>query len=78
MDIMKQMHEVVPFRIGSRVRVGGSYKLWRDWPGVYVVTGLNWDYQRGQKINVTIASDLEIQAGHVATDGWSVDDLEPA
>lgn len=82
MNFGKHMHDVCPFRIGSRVRVKqDANSMWKsDWPNVYVVTGLHWDYQRGagHDINVTLATDDEIENNLGDTDGFKVDDLEPA
>jgi hypothetical protein len=74
------LHDICPFRIGSRVRVKDGHKYASEWPGNYAVTGIRWDYQRGDgtALNISIASDLEIQARNGDTDGWSPDDLELA
>ena len=77
-DIMKQMIEICPWRIGQRVTVKSSHKYAEDFRGVWVITGLRWEYQRGNgQINVEIACDDDIQRGCGATDGWSVDDFNP-
>jgi hypothetical protein len=77
-SILRQMVEICPWRIGSRVTVKQGHVYATDFPGVWVVVGLRWEYQRGDgHINVEIASDSEIQRGAGATDGWSVDDFEP-
>lgn len=79
MGIQNFMHDIVPFRIGSKVKVSPNYKFAGDWPGTYIVVGLEWKYQRGDGlINISIASDEEIEHGHGSTDGWTVDDLLPA
>jgi hypothetical protein len=78
-DIMRQMVEICPWRIGQRVTVKSSHKYVRDFPGVWVITGLRWECQRGNgEINVEIACDDDIQHGHGATDGWRVDDFDLA
>jgi hypothetical protein len=70
---------LVPFRLGSKVKVAASNPYASEWPGTYVVTGMEWDYRRGPYVfNITIASDEDIVHGHGATDGWSADDLTPA
>lgn len=79
MGLEKFLHDVVPFRIGSKVRVTERAKYAADWPGVYVVVGLTWEYQRGDgRVNIAIAADDEIEHGLGSTDGWTVDDLAPA
>jgi len=78
MDLRKHLTEIVPFRLGSRVTVNPTAKYSSDWPGVYVVTGMHWDYQRGRVVNIEIASDDDIQHRYGPTDGWSVEDLAPA
>src|SRR3546814_17752367 len=79
MDPMKHMHDIVPFRIGSRVRVRPENKYASDWPDVCVVTGMRWEYQRGNgRVNIEIATDDDIKHGYGATDGWRADDLMTA
>jgi len=80
MDIKKHMHEITPLRIGHAVRVSPNNEYFSDWPDVYVVVGLEWEYQRGcgSKLNISIASDEEIEMRYGSTDGWGVDDLLPA
>lgn len=79
MTIEKFLHDVVPFRIGSKVKVSPNNKYAADWPGVCIVVGLQWEYQRGDgRVNISIASDDEIEHGLGSTDGWTVDDLVPA
>ena len=64
------------FRVGQRVQVTIDRS---DWPGLWIITGIRWEYQRGEhKINIEIASEDEIQHGMGATDGWNPSDLAPA
>lgn len=78
--LLPLMHEVCPYRIGSRVKINPANKYASEWPGNYAVVGITWEYQRGDGygINVAIASDDEISARHGSTDGWRVGDLLPA
>lgn len=75
--------EICPFRIGSRVRVRqcDSMPAWAsDWAnGVFIVTGLRWEYQKGagDRLNISIASEDEIVNRLGDTDGFRVDHLEP-
>jgi hypothetical protein len=73
------MHEICPFRIGSRVKINPEHGLALDWPGNYAVVGIAWEYQKGDGtgINISIADDDEIAARDGSTDGWSPDDLLP-
>ena len=78
-EIYKFMREPCPWHIGSRVTVKRTHPYASDFPGVWCVTGLRWEYQRGDgRINVEIADDDDIRHGLGATDGWHVDDFEPA
>lgn len=74
------MHDICPFRIGSRVTINPSNQYAGEWRGNYAVVGIAWDYQKGDGhgINIAIASDDDIAARHGSTDGWSIDDLLPA
>ena len=80
MDLMKHMHELVPFRIGHAVKINPAFRYADDWKGTFVVVGLQWDYQKGDGtgINISIASDEEIEGRYGWTDGFTVDDLLPA
>jgi hypothetical protein len=73
-------HDICPYRVGSRVRVAETNEYAKEWPGIYVVTCIRWEFQKGDgtAINISIASDLELQAKNGDTDGWSSDDLLPA
>ncbi len=79
--MVRLTHEDCPFRLGQRVSVNPASQYGGDWPGVYIVTGVRWDYQRGatgREINISIASEDEIVRRDGDTDGWSPDDLSPA
>lgn len=79
--ILRHMHEICPFRIGSRVRVKQDSRAWTsDWQGIFVIVLIEWDYRRGRGdgINIGIASDDEIEHRLGYTDDFHVDDLEPA
>lgn len=73
----KMLMQLVPLRLGMMVRVLPRCKFASEWPGVYFVTGMQWDYQKGPKVNVWIASKDDIQSGAGPTDGWDADDLAP-
>jgi hypothetical protein len=75
--LMRQMIEVAPMRLGSRVKVAPSAQYAAEWPAEYVVVSMVWEYQdgSGHDINIGIASDDEIIHRHGWTDGFSVDDL---
>ena len=81
MNIEKHLIEICPFRLGQSVRIKPDpFGGWQnDWTGyTMVIVGMRWEYQRGEgKINIELASDSEIERGFGATDGFSVDDLEP-
>lgn len=74
------MHEVCPFRIGSRVKIAPTNEYASEWPGSYAVVGIRWEYNRGDGhgINIEIASDQDIGRRHGGTDGWCISDLLPA
>lgn len=73
-------HNIVPYRIGSRVRVSQGYRFAADWPGTYIIVGMTWEYQRGDGygINIAIASEDEIVSRLGSTDGWKPEDLLPS
>jgi hypothetical protein len=79
-QLMRQMIEICPFRVGHRVTLRPDYKYAIDWPGEYVIVSLTWEYSKGagHGINVGIASDREIVKRYGYTDGFSVDDFLPA
>lgn len=70
--------EVCPFRVGHRVTITPTHKYASEWPGEYIITGIQWDYRNGSDINISIASEDEIANRHGDTDGWAPDDLLPA
>lgn len=74
--IERFLREPCPLRLGQRVRMVHEYRS--DWPEIVVITGLQWEPCRSQKINVSIMTDDEIEHGYGSTDGWSVDDFVPA
>lgn len=78
--LRRQMIEVCPFRLGQRVTVSPDYIYAGDWRDVYVIVGLQWDYNKGagHSVNVAIASDDEIIHRHGWTDGFALKDLVPA
>lgn len=78
MDANKHLMDIVPYRLGSRVRVVRSHRYASEWPDIYVVTGMRWEYQIGPWINIELAEDRDIENGSPAADGWHVEDLEPA
>ena len=73
-------HDIVPFRIGTRVKVNPNNKFAADWKGNYAVVSITWEYQKGDGtgINIAIAHDDDIAGRYGSTDGWSPDDLLPA
>lgn len=78
MNIMNHMHDIVPFRIGQKVRIKPDPFRDKYWSGEWVVVGIVWEYQKGNgSVNIWIASHHDIEHGFGATDGFSVDDLEP-
>lgn len=79
-NLLPLMHQICPYRIGSRVKIAPDNEYAKDWPGNYAVVGIRWEYNRGDGhgINIEIASDTDIAARHGSTDGWSPDDLLPA
>lgn len=65
-----------PFGIGQAVTVRPDHRHAADFPGVWIVTGVRWDYQRAiARVDVAIATAAEIMRGAGSTDGWLVDDL---
>lgn len=76
----KLMHEVCPYRIGSRVRVAPTNPYASEWRDTYAVVGIAWEYQKGDGhgINISIAHDNDIEGRYGCTDGWKVADLVPA
>ena len=78
--LMRLMLEVSPFRVGHLVTVSPSFKYASDWPGTYIITGMSWDYQRGDghEINITIASEDDIVKRCGPADGFRTIDLIPA
>lgn len=74
------MHEVCPFRIGSRVKINPDYTHAKDWPGNYAVVGIRWDYQHGDGhgVGIDIASDEEITHRNGCTGPFKITDLLPA
>lgn len=77
-EIEKHLMDVVPYRLGSRVTVSPEYRYASEWRGIYVVVGMRWNYACGSFVDIEIASDLEIQAGHGSTSGFGWADLLPA
>lgn len=77
--LMRQCHEICPFRIGSRVTMRPGAKYASEWPGEYVIVSMVWEYQHGlgHSINVGIASDDDIVHRYGSTDGFSIDDFLP-
>lgn len=79
--LMRQMIEVTPIQLGSRVRVRSEAQYAAEWPDEYVVVHMTWEYQDAglnilTDVNIGIASDDEIKHRHGYTDGFSIDDLE--
>lgn len=66
-----------PLRVGQRVTVTGTFA--GDWPGEYVITAIQWQYNigDGRGFDISIASDEEIQRHYGDTDGFSVAELIP-
>lgn len=76
--IERHLIDICPFRLGQRVRVNDKYIYHNEWHGVFVITGMRWEYQKANgQINIEIASDDEIERGYGSTDGFSPNDLEP-
>lgn len=78
--LMRQMIEICPFRVGSRVTINPNCQYASEWKGEYVIVSMAWEYDRGDghSINIGIANDEEIINRYGWTDGFSVDDLLPA
>jgi hypothetical protein len=74
------MRDICPFRVGNKVRIKDTVPFAAEWRGVHIVTGIRWEYRKGDGagINISIASEEEMVAGRGDTDGWSPDDLMPA
>lgn len=79
-DILRLMHNICPYRIGSRVKVKPEHKYAAEWNGTYIVVMISWNYQDrdGDGINIGIISQEELLARYGWSDGWSPDDLLPA
>lgn len=73
--LRRLMIEVCPFRVGHRVRIRRD-----DWPGIFIIVGLQWDYRagKGHGINVTVASEEDIINRRRSADGFGLDEIEPA
>lgn len=81
MRTQRLMMEVCPFRLGQKVLVRQSdSKPWSsDWANeAYIITGMSWDYRKGDgsRINISIAGEEDIVHRNGDTDGFDVDDLE--
>jgi hypothetical protein len=70
--------DVCPFKLGHRVTINPTNQYAADWPGVYIITRMQWDYRNDSDINISIASEEEIANRHGDTDGWGPSDLLPA
>lgn len=78
--LLRQMADISPIRLGSRVTVSPAPQYAAEWPDEYVVVHMAWDYQDAglevlNEINIGIASDDEIKHRCGFTDGFSIDDL---
>lgn len=63
-----------PLLIGQKVAVNECCEYSGDWPGEYVISGVNIDHY--ERINITITPTLD-SVGCEHTDGWRVDQLHP-
>ena len=74
-----RLASLCPFRLGQRVTVSPLCRFADDWKGEYFITGLTWEYRRGDGwgVNIAIASAIEVQRGDGSTDGFSISDLRP-
>lgn len=57
--------------IGAQVRLPMNHEFKADWPGVYLIVGLQLDGDGF--LDITIAEQLN--HGGDCSDGWSIDDL---
>lgn len=75
--LMRQMIEVTPIRLGSRVRLAPGSGYEAEWPGEYVVVSMVWQYQDGggHEIDIGITTDDEILHRYGWTDGFEIDDF---
>lgn len=75
--LMRQMIEVTPIRLGSRVRMAPGSGLEHEWTDEYVVVSMVWQYQdgTGHEIDIGIATDEDIIRRYGWTDGFEVDDF---
>lgn len=72
------LREQCQLRLGDRVTLHPDYVFLEDWPGEYVVVGIEYDATRrasGDIINVSIASDVDLIKGYGSTDGFWPDAL---
>lgn len=77
-ELQRLFVEPVPFRIGSRVKINPAYRHASEWRGVFIVTGMRWEYQRGSEVNIEITDEDSVIRGHGSTDGFRPADLLPA
>lgn len=66
-----------PFQVGDSVTVHHP-EYGDEWPGEHTVTGVEWQYQRGGRFNIFIASDDDIRTKCGPTDGWHLEHLRLA
>jgi hypothetical protein len=71
------------FKVGDlvRVRQGDGQPNWAsDWKETYFITGMTWEHQRGDgmQMNIVLASPEEIGKRHGSTDGFTLSQLELA
>lgn len=63
------------FKVGNRVILKPEHRYVNEWRGELIITGIHWDYQKGEGMNISLASVNEIEHKDGDTDGWSPDDL---
>lgn len=76
-QLERLLRDPCPFTLGQRVKVRLTVPNASEWRGVFLITGLRWEYQKEGLINVEIALEDDIKLGLGAVDGFSVYDLEP-
>lgn len=73
------MRDTCPFRLGQRVQVKPDHPFAGNFPGVWIIVGIEWAFHVGDGhwVNISVANDEEILNRKASTDGWSPDDLLP-
>ena len=45
--VLRLMRDICPWKIGDTVVVKRSHQYADDFRGVWIITGMRWEYQRG-------------------------------